>query len=323
LRFGIPRGLYYEPFLTEWKVFLESLGHSVELSPPTNKEILDMGVKEGVNEACISLKLTVGHSMYLKNRVETIFAPRLMNLDRWKRITLCPKFRGLPDIIRVSVPDVFSVNAYLGTSWRRFSFYWKVGRKLGSDLGKILRAYRRAREASIRVFELMKLGFLPDEARTIALENREVKEREKKHGSSIGVVGYPYLIYDDYVSHSLIKRLTNLGFNVITPEMVNPKEIEKNLRALFKPLFWSQSNKVLGAAFYLFKRPEVEGVIHISSFSCGTDAWVGRLIEFEAKKHGKPLMRIVVDEHTAEAGLVTRLEAFTDLVRWKKGRARA
>ncbi|MCS7233260.1 MAG: acyl-CoA dehydratase activase-related protein [Synergistetes bacterium] len=327
MKFGIPRGLYYEPFLTEWKVFLEELGHSVEISPLTNKNILDIGVKEGVNEACISLKLTIGHSIYLREKVDLIFSPRLMNLDKWRRVTLCPKFRGLPDIIRVSVPRVFSVNAYLGTFWRKLDFYLKVGRDLGHSFFSILKAYKKAAMASKTVSKLMKIGFWPDEARELVLKDACLREsvngrrKENTNGSYVGVVGYPYLIYDDYVSHSLIKRLNKIGFNVITPEMLDEKEIEGFLKTLFKPLFWSQSNKVLGAAFALLKKPEIEGIIHISSFSCGTDAWVGRLIELEARRVGKPLMRIVVDEHTAEAGLLTRLEAFTDLVRWRRGRA--
>lgn len=327
MKFGIPRGLYYEPFLTEWKVFLEELGHNVEISPPTNKDILDVGVKEGVNEACISLKLTIGHSIYLGEKVDFIFAPRLMNLDRWRRITLCPKFRGLPDIIRVSVPRVFSVNAYVGTFWRKLNFYIEVGRHLGHSLWKILKAYREAVKVSERVSELMQAGFWPDEAREVALKDINLKGaigrigKENLNRPCIGVIGYPYLIYDRYVSHSLIMRLVKMGFNVVTPEMIDAKEIESSLKILFKPLFWSQSNKVLGAALALLKSSRIEGMIHVSSFSCGTDAWVGRLIEIEAKRVGKPLMRIVVDEHTAEAGLVTRLEAFTDLVRWRKGRA--
>lgn len=323
MRFGIPRGLYYEPLLTEWKVFLEELGHHVEISPPTNKAILDKGVKEGISEACISLKLTIGHAIYLKDRVDCIFAPRLMNLDKWKRVTLCPKFRGLPDLLRVSVPQVFTMNAHLGTFMRRISFYLKVGRELGGGWLRIVKAYREAREASRRVLALLRGGVLPDDARRFVLEGVKPEFNLGEGGDSspkVGVVGYPYLIYDSYVSHSLIKRLVDMGFSVFTPEMLSDKEVDEALRLLWKPLFWSQSNKVVGSAFLLLRRPDIEGLVHVSSFSCGTDAWVGKLIELEAKKLEKPMMRVVLDEHTAEAGLITRLEAFTDLVRWRKGR---
>ncbi len=325
MKFGIPRGLYYEPFITEWKVFLEELGEEVEISPSTNKLILDEGVREGTNEACISLKLTIGHAIYLSKKVDSIFAPRLMNVDKWKRITLCPKFRGLPDLLRVSVPNVFTLNAFLGNFRRRFSFYLSVGRELGAGFLRTLKAYGRARSASRLVSYLMKRGFTPDEARNIVLNgNFSLKSGISEDGNGfpvIGVVGYPYIIYDDYVSHSLIKRIKEMGFGVITPEMLGEEEINEALKVLFKPLFWSQSNRVLGSAFIMLRKPEVEGLIHISSFGCGTDAWVSKLIELEARKLNKPLMRIVVDEHTAEAGLVTRLEAFTDLVRWRRGRA--
>ena len=33
-----------------------------------------------------------------------------------------------------------------------------------------------------------------------------------------------------------------------------------------------------------------------------------------AKKFKKPLLNLTIDEHTGEAGFITRLEAFTDMI---------
>ena len=44
------------------------------------------------------------------------------------------------------------------------------------------------------------------------------------------------------------------------------------------------------------------------------------VISRKAKEFGKPLLVLTIDEHTGEAGFVTRLEAFVDLMRRKKRR---
>jgi predicted nucleotide-binding protein (sugar kinase/HSP70/actin superfamily) len=44
----------------------------------------------------------------------------------------------------------------------------------------------------------------------------------------------------------------------------------------------------------------------------------GELIERYARALRAPFLNLTLDEHTGEAGIVTRLEAFLDMVRWKK-----
>jgi predicted nucleotide-binding protein (sugar kinase/HSP70/actin superfamily) len=46
---------------------------------------------------------------------------------------------------------------------------------------------------------------------------------------------------------------------------------------------------------------------------------VGKLIELEAKQRGVPYVLISLDEHTGEAGVFTRLEAFVDMLRYRRG----
>jgi len=42
-------------------------------------------------------------------------------------------------------------------------------------------------------------------------------------------------------------------------------------------------------------------------------------VQRATREAGRPFMSLILDEHTGEAGLVTRLEAFVDmLARWKR-----
>ena len=101
--------------------------------------------------------------------------------------------------------------------------------------------------------------------------------------------------------------------------MVPAAAIEEGLASLPKSLFWSFGRRQLGAINHLLAAGRCRGVIHATAFACGPEALVGELIEREAARWRTPLLRLHLDEHTGEAGFLTRLEAFLDMI----GRRRA
>lgn len=76
----------------------------------------------------------------------------------------------------------------------------------------------------------------------------------------------------------------------------------------------------MAGAAMAFMKPDkpVDGIIFLTSFSCGPDALTSEIVSQHAHSNGIPYMLLTVDEHTAEAGFITRLEAFTDMLkrRW-------
>jgi predicted nucleotide-binding protein (sugar kinase/HSP70/actin superfamily) len=118
---------------------------------------------------------------------------------------------------------------------------------------------------------------------------------------------------------NVVSRLEELGIAAITPEMVSNCQALTAAKALGKKIFWSNSQHMAGAALALMNsRHPVDGLIFITSFSCGPDALIGELISQRAQALQIPCMLLTVDEHTAEAGFVTRLEAFTDMLSRRK-----
>ena len=71
IKIGIPRAFLYYRYGVLWKNFFESLGCNVILSPETNKEILDLGVNNTIDECCLSYKIYIGHALYLSKNVIT------------------------------------------------------------------------------------------------------------------------------------------------------------------------------------------------------------------------------------------------------------
>ncbi|MEN6348473.1 MAG: acyl-CoA dehydratase activase-related protein, partial [Syntrophomonas sp.] len=150
-RIGIPRTLAYFIYYPFCKAFFEELGHEVLLSSPTSRAILDNGVKEAVNDACIPIKIYHGHVLDLAGKVDYIFCPRLVSVRKhgdFGTETFCPKFLGLPDMIRLSlshIPELIDVRVDLKKGKDElFQVFSQVGGKLGNSKDTIKKAFQKA-----------------------------------------------------------------------------------------------------------------------------------------------------------------------------------
>jgi len=61
-----------------------------------------------------------------------------------------------------------------------------------------------------------------------------------------------------------------------------------------------------------------DGVIHVLPFPCSPESTVAPILDDISKEYKIPIMRLIFDTHTAEAGLDTRLEAFVDILKRRK-----
>jgi predicted nucleotide-binding protein (sugar kinase/HSP70/actin superfamily) len=69
----------------------------------------------------------------------------------------------------------------------------------------------------------------------------------------------------------------------------------------------------------LIDRQDIDGVIYIMAFGCGIDSFICDLVERKIRRSSRlPFTILTIDEHTGEAGIDTRLEAFIDMIRWRK-----
>jgi predicted nucleotide-binding protein (sugar kinase/HSP70/actin superfamily) len=84
-------------------------------------------------------------------------------------------------------------------------------------------------------------------------------------------------------------------------------------------LNWYYELELLAAARRLLEIEKVDGLLLVTSFACGTGAVTNELIQRTAvHTHGVPTILLMLDEHTGEAGLVTRVESFVDVLRLRK-----
>ncbi len=292
MRVGIPKGLLYykyHPFLNK---FFTELGAEIITSNDTNKDILDEGVKYCVDEACLPVKIFHGHVASIKDKCDLLVIPRIMRLRKGEFI--CPKFCGLPEMVENSIrnmPEIIGEPIYATSEKELYAWSRSAGERVIKDRNRIHAAFEKAIEEQ---------------------KNFKSGINDTGYNIKVAIAGHPYNIYDNFVNMNVLKKLNKLGVGGMTEEYVNDDDIEKQVKKLFKKPFWTFARNSYGFTTYLSQLRKVDGIVYISSFACGIDSIVIELIKDRIESF--PFLVLKIDEHTGEAGLDTRIEAFVDML---------
>jgi len=324
LKIGFPRTLFYFLYYPFWYTFFTELGCEVVTSLPTTKYSLDLGVEETVNDACLPIKLYHGHVAELKEQVDVLFMPRMVKVRKMETEVFCPKFLGLPDMVRNSIADLPRIIDEKVDLSKGLFPKWDLCRKVAEQLEKrgfiVWQAYRQAQKCQDKFKQYLVQGIEVQEAIDAVIEGRICHESKQfTTDIDLAILGYPYLIYDSFVNVGLFEKLGHMGIKPWTVEMVPPHRLEAQAKYLPKSLFWYFSNRTIRATFYYLHEKKVDGIVHVTAFGCGPDAMVDKLMELEAKHSGPiPFLTLSLDEQTGEAGIFTRIEAFVDMLRLRR-----
>jgi predicted nucleotide-binding protein (sugar kinase/HSP70/actin superfamily) len=304
MRIGIPRALFYYRYYPLWNTFFTEIGAELVVSPPTTRKILDLGVKHCVDEACLPVKVFHGHVLSIASVSDMLFIPRFTSVS--KKEYICPKFGGLPDMVRNTLgnlPPIISTEVNLIRSRKNsFKAALEAGKEICGDMGRIKRAFVKAMAFYRQSREEMK-------NRIAALD----KGRKK-----ILLLGHPYIVYDSGINMGIVDKLKKYGLEVVTLEMFDTGQLRKKTEELSKPMFWNYGAVALGCVIHVIENGGFEGIIHITSFGCGIDSFVNDLAERRTRRSSDiPYMAMNIDEHTGEVGFDTRLEAFVDMLKWR------
>lgn len=320
MQIGIPRALLTYHFLDLWETYFRQMNFDVLVSSHTNRKIMDMGIKACVDDACLPVKVFHGHVCYLRNKVDYIFLPRIISME--KNEFICPKFCGLPEMIRFKTPIqshylVFDLNLY-----KNPHELCKQYVELGMQLGQTSKIARQALMVALKQWKptIFYTKLINDSYKNIAKNPTIMRSYPitNKNDLLIGILGHPYVVYDEFINMNMIQKLDNYGASVITPEMLSSTEIENENEDLPKKMFWTYGKILYGAAKCYLSR-KIDGIIYISSFGCGIDSILYDIIERRIRKNSKiPFLFISLDEHSGEAGLNTRIEAFIDMIYWRR-----
>jgi len=324
-RIGIPRGLLYYKFYPFWEAFFTELGAEIVVSDPTNKRILDDGVKACVDEACLPIKLFYGHVMNIADRVDYILVPRFTSISKGEYV--CPEFGGIPDMIRHTLkglPELIDTEVNMRKSKKgSIKAAIEAAAVIGAGKHAACAAYKKALEKwKRRSFSPYKTGDVSpggNKGDISCAKQEQICKNGEPSPLRVAVIGHPYNIYDKYISMDLLGKLDRYGAEAVTIEMVDSADINRQASMLDKPIFWYYGRNAYGAAMHLASTGQVDGIICVMSFGCGIDSFIHDLIHRRIRREFNiPLITMTIDEHTGEAGFNTRLDAFMDMLNWRR-----
>jgi predicted nucleotide-binding protein (sugar kinase/HSP70/actin superfamily) len=129
---------------------------------------------------------------------------------------------------------------------------------------------------------------------------------------AIVIIGRPYMLHDTKLNLRIGAEISRLGVTAIPMDFLPASGT--SLYETYPNMYWGEGAEILRAVLYCADHPNLFPVV-ISNFGCGPDSFLSKYIEeILEKKTGKPFLEIELDAHSARAGMVTRLEAFHDVV---------
>ncbi len=325
---GIPRVLFFHELFPLWKGFFTELGFKVIVSDPTNRHIIRRGVENIVEEPCLPIKLAHGHVLnLLEKEPDLIFLPVQCTMEKlsgdFAKSWNCPLTQCLPFILMSSTrihealatpqgktPRVLRpiIHPDRGRPWQR----------------RILR--QAAREAGVkskaRVDKAIETGFAAlDKFNDWQQQRgREVLAALQPDEKAIVIIGRAYNTYDEAITLNLPEKLRDLNILAIPIDFLPLKSVSAEVRKFHPNMYWKSGQKILCAGHIIANDPRLFG-LYVTNFACGPDSYLVKF--FDRQTEGKPFLTIEIDEHSADAGIITRCEAFIDTIRNARTRGTA
>ena len=131
-------------------------------------------------------------------------------------------------------------------------------------------------------------------------------------------MGHGYNLFDERISLNLIKKLEKMDVKVYTSINVSRESSLNAIENLGEIQYWANELELTGTAAHFLLNKKVDGIIALSAFGCGPDSLMVDEIAYHCKERNMPLIHLTIDEHTGEAGFITRIEAFVDMLMRKK-----
>ncbi|MFC1995607.1 acyl-CoA dehydratase activase [Chloroflexota bacterium] len=309
---GISRALFFHELFPLWKAFFTELGFEVVISEPTNRHIIRQGVENIVEEPCLPIKVAHGHVLdLLEKGTDFLFLPVQCTMEKltsgFDKSWNCPLTQGLPFTMRSSIqiedkgPKVLSpvFHADRGRKWIKSAFL-KLAREMGvSNRGLVMKAIATGFNAldSFNEWQYRR--------------GQEILGQLKTDEKAVVVIGRPYNSCDPGLTLNLPAKLSELGILAIPLDFLPLKAYAGDVISAHPNMYWKSGQKILAAARMIANDPRLFG-LYLTNFKCGPDSYLQKF--FTKETEGKPFLTIEIDEHSADAGIITRCEAFLDTI---------
>lgn len=336
------------------KTFLQELGFNVITPPRITKKTLDLGVKHGPEFACLPLKINLGNFIEALDKGANIIVmgggcgpcrfgyygevqkailkklgydfkmfviePGIMkNYNNIKRIFGKIPYRKIYGAAKLAWVKAQAID-------KGYQLVLK-NRACEDKPGQVDTIYQNFLKTIDKIYHIEKIKKSLQEF----IENINDNCSSYKRGVelNVGIVGEIYLVLEPFVNLEIEKKLGKLGASVekdiymtnwilhflhLSSDFAKIKKAASNY---LKSFVGGHGLETIGNTVRYAHR-NFDGVVQLAPFTCMPEIISQSILPEVSKNEKIPVLTLFFDEHSADAGLQTRLEAFIDLLIRKK-----
>ncbi|MDD4316035.1 MAG: acyl-CoA dehydratase activase-related protein [Clostridia bacterium] len=180
------------------------------------------------------------------------------------------------------------------------------------------------------VYGAKAIAHLIEETRNLLLST----EIDKDYAPiKIGIVGEIYTLIEPFTNLDIEKMLGNMGVEVNRSlyishwikehiilgglHMRKKQPFEREAEPYLKTAIGGHAQETLGNTV-LYAKQHYDGAIQIYPLTCMPEIVAGSIMPSVTKDYDIPVLTLVMDEITGEAGYITRIDAFVDMLRRRR-----
>ncbi len=302
---ALQRALYGHQTAIFWAHFFDKLGLRLVLSPPTNAHISQMGIESVMAETCYPVKVSYGHVRELMGKTAYLFLPTIINMQTpvdKEAGFYCPMSQSNSYMMRAAFatdPDrtlTPVVHFKYDPETLGLEIWEQIGPKLRKGKAEVRKAVYHALERQDQFKkELIRKGL-------------EIFQEVKAFEPVLLVTGRPYNLYDERLNLRLGQNLAKLGLVALPMDFIDSSAVDLSD---FPSMYWGLGAQILRTAKYTVAHENYFG-LHLTNFSCGADSFIEHF--YKHIMGDDPYLILELDEHSAVAGVMTRLEAYKNVI---------
>jgi len=359
MRIGMPHmGNLYIPF----KALFQRLNIDFVIPPVNNQRTLSLGVRYSPEGMCIPFKLTMGNLIEAAELgADTLLMPAGSGICRLGYYAKTQEhiLHDLGYDAEIACLGVSSQRKLFGllemikrlsnnAPWAKIISAFRFGLAKLNAMDRIERVVQKVRPVeqvkgtANRLFaQAIKAIDQADDYKTLKRVQKDYLDQLKqaaRNGNAqpliVGITGEFYVLLEPFSNQDVEKELGKLGVEVRRTTFIS----EWTKFSLFlNPLGMNEKDRIHEAALPYLKRDiggdgwesvgekvlhakEYDGLIHLAPFTCMPEIVAQNIMP--STKENIPVLTILCDEQLAKSGMLTRLEAFVDLLEHRR-RAKA
>lgn len=314
IRLAVPRALTFYDVFPYWRTFFAKLNIELLLSDATNSKIISQSSEHAAVESCFPAKLVYGHVLNtFEQDADYVFLPSMVSRDsltpEHDEGHYCTFIPTMPHLVTAHIDFAAQKQQPLKLTfhmqWQKYrkkqlaalTEQLKISQKQIDSADELADKAQQAFQTKVKQRGQAVLANLPDDQPTVVL------------------VGRPYNTYDLGACQNLPFKLRKLGILAIPMDYLPLDTVDLSTYHS-GDVSWRNGQAILAAAAIIRNDPRLQA-IYVTNFNCGPDSFL--LTFFRRIMGDKPFLELEFDDHTADAGVITRCEAFFESLQMGKG----